>query len=150
MMKKIISFSLLCSSASLFLGGCATSKTYELPSKNQFQGYKIIDAVEQDVVSIKVDRDEKIAIVVRDIGTTSYSYLEPRYMNSMITYEGLSSCCRPKDPLMGNSGLSVYKFSFIGLGETKIELIARHKGLLTTARHFDDDNTITVNVKVTK
>lgn len=132
-----------------FLNSCSsTPKTYELPAQNQFPGYKIIDGVDRDSLDIKIDRDKKIAVVVRDIGTTSYSYLEPRYNNSIVTYEGLSRCCRPTSMLMGNSGLAVYKFSFIGLGKTKIELVSRQKGLSTVASHFDTDNVVRIDLNI--
>jgi len=132
-----------------FLQGCAsTPKTYEMPSKNDYQGYKLIDAVDKDTVALSIDTEDKIAIVVRDIGTTSYSYLEPRYSNSMATYEGSSQCCAPTERLMGNSGLLVYKFSFTGKGNMTINLVARHKGLSTTAKSFDGDKTTSVNLKV--
>jgi hypothetical protein len=86
--KKILSIAALCFATPFILSGCSsTSKTYDLPDKDDYQGYKIIDGVDKDTVSVKIDKNEKIAVVIRDISTTAYSYLEPRYTNAMVTYE---------------------------------------------------------------
>lgn len=147
--KNFLQFLFMVAPLGLLSAGCtSTPRTYVLPSKSDYQGYKIIDAVDKDTVSVEVDKDERIAVVVRDIITTSYSYLEPRYMNSMVKYEGRSQCCRPSTMMPGASGLVVYKFSFIGKGDTRIELISRQKGLSTTAAGFDTDHMVSVNVKV--
>ena len=150
MRKKYFTCIVLCLFASsvTLVSGCSTPKTYQLPAQEEFQGYTIIDGVDKQSISVDVDKDEKIAIAVRDITTTSYSYLEPRYMNSMVNYEGKSQCCLPTSILMGNSGLTVYKFSFIGKGKTTIKLVARQKGLSTVANNFDNDHVINVLVDV--
>lgn len=152
MLKKTIMhvsvfFSLLC-----VFGGCVTQEktTHRLPQRNEFPGYRMVDAVDKDEVSLGVSRDDRVVVFVRDIATTSYSYLEPRYNNSMVQYEGQSNCCLPSDRRMGNTGLSAYKFSFIGLGETKIQLVSRHKGASITANHLDDDHVVTIRLKVTR
>lgn len=148
-MKKLFTFAGLCFSATLLFSSCSTtSKTYVLPNEEDFQGYEIIDGVDKDTVSLEVDQDDKIAVVIRDIATTSYNYLEPRYMNSMVKFEGKSNCCKPTSVTMGASGNLVYKFSFIGKGKTVIKIIARHKGKLITANSFDDDKEFTINVNV--
>lgn len=148
-MKKILSIATLCFATPFVLAGCASSsKNYVLPDKNDYQGYKIIDGVDKDTVSVNVDQDEKIAVVIRDISTTSYNYLEPRYMNAMVTYEGKGNCCAPTSILMGASGNLVYKFSFIGKGKTTIKIIARHKGQLITANSFDNDKVFSINVNI--
>ncbi len=148
-MKKILCIATLCFATPFISAGCASSsKTYDLPDKDDYQGYKIIDGVDKDTVSVKVDKDEKIAVVIRDISTTAYSYLEPRYANAMVTYEGKGKCCEPTSILMGASGNLVYKFSFIGKGKTTIKIIARHKGQLITANSLDDDKEFSINVNV--
>lgn len=148
-MRTIFALAGLCFTSAILFSSCtSTSKTYVLPSEEDFQGYEIIDAVDKDTVSLEVDQDDKIAVVIRDIGTTSYSYLEPRYMNSMVKFEGKSNCCKPTSITMGASGNLVYKFSFIGKGKTVIKIIARHKGKLNTANSFDDDKEFTINVNV--
>ena len=122
-MKKILSIATLSFYASFVFTSCSsTPKTYTLPSKEEFQGYKIIDGVDKDSISVNADQDEKIAVVIRDIATTAYNYLEPRYMNSMVNYNGKGSCCLPTSIMMGNSGNVVYKFSFIGKGKTTIKI----------------------------
>lgn len=148
-MKRNI-IALCAASLGLFsvISACSTPKTYILPSDNQYQGYKIIDAVDKDTVFEKVETGDKIAVVLRDIATTSYSFIEPRYNNSMVRYEGKSQCCRPENALMGNSGLVVYKFSFIGKGTTAIHMIARQKGLSVTSQNFETDHVYSVNVEV--
>jgi len=134
------------------MGGCASNKTYNLPADREFQGYTIIDAVDKDTVFVKVNskENEKIAVAVRDIATTAYSYLEPKYMNSMATYEGKTKCCASysNQGLVGGAGLVVYKFSFIGKGETTISLVARHKGLSVTPSEFETDHVTTLQVNV--
>lgn len=147
--RTLLQFLFVAVPLSIFSNSCSsTPKTYVLPSNSDYQGYQIIDAVEKDTVAVELDKGERIAVVVRDITTTSYSYLEPRYMNSMVKYEGRSQCCRTNSLLIGNTGLAVYKFSFIGKGDTRIELISRQKGLSTTVTGFDTDHLISVNVKV--
>lgn len=148
--KKRVALGFLCFLSGASFVGCVTPKNHDVPPAEQFSGYQIIDAVDRNTVSVRVYKNDKIAILVRDIATTSYSYLEPRYMNSMATFEGLSSCCKPNQTLLGNTGLAVYQFSLIGVGDTKIQLVARHKGLSQTANHLDDDQVTTINVKVTK
>ena len=69
-----------------FMVGCSTSsrsieENNNLPSQNEIQGYKIISGLNKDSVSIEVDKDDKIAVVLKDITTTSYNYLEPRTLN---------------------------------------------------------------------
>lgn len=151
-MKKIIALCLFSTSifSSVLTGCSSTPKTYILPTQDQFQGYKIIDGVDKDTVfsKISLSDNEKIAVVVRDIATTSYSFIEPRFMNSMVKFEGKSKCCEPTSVLMGNTGLAVYKFSFIGKGNTTINVIARQKGLSPTANSFDTDRVFTINVQV--
>lgn len=140
----------------LFLGtgnwvSCSSiPKTYQLPYQDQFEGYKIIDGVDKQAVKVNVSQDEKVAVVLRDIATTSYSFLEPRYMNSMVNYDGKSACCNPNSPLMGNSGLVVYKFSFIGVGNTTVHIISRQKGLSPTADQFDTDHQVTIQIHIEK
>jgi hypothetical protein len=136
MLLAFLSSSLMC----FGLISCSTPKSYVLPEKDQYQGYKIIDSVDKDTISVKIDKEDKIAVVLRDISTTSYSYLEPRFNNSMVRFDGKSQCCQPQNGLVGNSGLIVYKFSFIGKGTTSINIIARQKGLSTTANGFDTDH----------
>jgi hypothetical protein len=148
-MKKILSIATLCFAAPFILAGCtSSSKNYVLPDKNDYQGYKIIDGVDKDTVTVDADKGDKIAVVIRDISTTAYSHLEPRYNNAMVTYEGKSKCCEPTSILMGASGNTVYKFSFIGKGKTTIKIIARHKGELITANSLDDDKEFSINVNV--
>ncbi|WGL58532.1 hypothetical protein QEJ31_08260 [Pigmentibacter sp. JX0631] len=148
-MKKLFTLTGLCFSTALLFSSCSsTSKTYVLPNEEDYQGYEIIDAVDKDTVSLKVDQDDKIAVVIRDISTTSYNYLDPRYMNSMVKFEGKSNCCKPTSITMGASGNLVYKFSFIGKGKTVIKIIARHKGKLITANSFDDDKEFSINLEV--
>ena len=145
-LKAIIAFS---STLMLGLTACSsTPKNYELPSSDQFQGYTILDSVERDTVSATVKNNEKIAVALRDIVTTSYSFIEPRYSNSMVHYDGASNCCHPNTHLIGNSGLAVYKFSFIGKGQTTIHIIARQKGLSAVANHFETDHDYEINVNV--
>ena len=138
--------------SSTTLNSCSSSREsthgYQLPNKEDFEGYQIIDGVDKYTITQDVSKTEKFAVVVRDISTTSYSYLEPRYMNSMTTYEGKTNCCRPEGALLGNSGLLVYKFSFIGKGETTVKLIARQKGLSVTAKEFESDKPFIMNFKV--
>ncbi|APJ02597.1 protease inhibitor I42 family protein [Silvanigrella aquatica] len=148
-MKKLTALATLCLSAPFLLAGCtSSSRTYELPKQADYQGYEIIDGVDKDTVSIEADKGDKIAVVIRDISTTAYSYIEPRYSNSMVTYEGSSKCCTPSSLLMGASGNAVYKFSFLGKGKTTIKIIARHKGESTTANSLDSDKVFTINVEV--
>lgn len=127
---------------------CTSSKNYTLPKQEQYQGYKILDGVDKDTLAVKLETNEKIAVVLRDITTTSYSFIEPRYNNSMVRYDGKSQCCGPNSPMMGNSGLIVYKFSFIGKGNTTINLVSRQKGLSVTAASFETDHLVTVNATV--
>ncbi|KAB8030747.1 hypothetical protein [Fluviispira multicolorata] len=153
-MKKYFTIATLCLAAPFFIVGCASSpKNPNLPSESESENYKIngylvVDGIDKDTVSLKLDKEDKIAVVVRDISTTSYSYLEPRYHNTFVNYEGKASCCMPKNGLIGASGSSVYKFSFIGKGKTTIKLIKRQKGLLTTAVSFDTDEVFNINVEV--
>ena len=148
-MKKILSIATLYFATPFILAGCASSsKTYVFPDKDDYQGYKIIDGVDKDTVFAKVETEDKIAVVLRDIATTSYSFIEPRYNNSMVHFDGKSQCCGPDSPLMGASGLIVYKFSFIGKGTTAINIIARQKGLSVTASSFETDHVVTVNAEV--
>jgi hypothetical protein len=149
LMKKLFSIATLCFSAPFFLAGCSSSpKTYNLPNKEDYQGYKIIDGVDKDTVAVKVGKGDKIAVVIRDISTTAYNHLEPRYNNAMVTFEGKGKCCEPTSILMGASGNLVYKFSFVGKGKTTIKIIARHKGELITANSLDDDKEFSINVNV--
>jgi hypothetical protein len=148
-MKRILSIATICLATPFILAGCSSSsKTYVLPNEDDYQGYDIIDGVDKDTVSVEVDKDDKIAVVIRDISTTSYNYLEPRYMNSMVKFDGKGSCCKPTSITMGASGNLVYKFSFIGKGKTVIKIIARHKGKLITANIFDDDKEFSINVNI--
>ncbi len=142
----------LCALGIFSMAGCSSSKNYTLPPKSDYQGYRIIDGVDKDTIfaQVNLDDNDKIAVAVRDIATTAYSYLEPRYMNSMVTYDGRSKCCESfsSQGLMGGAGLVVYKFSFIGRGTTQIHLVARHKGLSAIANEFDTDHVVTINVNV--
>ena len=148
-MKKILSIASICFTAPFILAGCASSsKNYVLPNKDDYQGYKIIDGVDKDTVSVNVDKGDKIAVVIRDISTTAYNYLDPRYTNAMVTYEGKGKCCEPTSILMGASGNLVYKFSFVGKGKTTIKIIARHKGELVTASSLENDKEFSINVNV--
>jgi hypothetical protein len=150
MKRKILALcTLSISICSLVFGCSSTPKTYVLPTKDQYQGYKIIDAVDKNTVFTKVNLDdnEKLAVVMRDISTTAYSFIEPRYMNSMVHYDGKSQCCLSAGSLIGTSGLIVYKFSFIGKGNTAIKIIARQKGLSTTVDSFETDHLVTINVE---
>lgn len=148
MKKNIVKFCLATVFVFPFFMSCSTPKSYILPKAEQYQGYKIIDGVDKDTVFAKIKTDEKIAVVLRDISTTSYSFIEPRYNNSMVQYDGKSQCCGPEGPIVGNTGLVVYKFSFIGKGKTTIKLIARQKGLSVTANSFETDHVYGVNVEV--
>ena len=130
------------------VSSCSTPKNYVLPTQDQYQGYKIIDGVDKDTVFAKIETDDKIAVVLRDITTTSYSFIEPRYNNSMVHFDGKSQCCGPDSPLKGNTGLVVYKFSFIGKGTTAINIIARQKGLSVTAATFETDHVYNINAEV--
>lgn len=145
--KTLVGFSLALGSVT-FLSACSSSKTYNLPTEDQYQGYKIIDGVDKDTVFAKIKTEDKIAVVLRDISTTSYSFIEPRYNNSMAHFDGKSQCCGPDSPLMGNTGLIVYKFSFIGKGKTTINIVARQKGLSATANSFETDHVYSVNAEV--
>ena len=136
----------LCSA--VFTGCSSSGKNYTLPEGDEYQGYKIIDGVDKNSLREEVSTGDKLAVVVRDIATTAYSYLPPRFNNSMVDFEGLVRCCTSTSPVMGNSGLSVYRFKFIGKGNTTIRLVARQKGLSPTANHFDTDNIVELNVKV--
>lgn len=150
-MKKILTIASLFALSSFVFDGCSSSsRTYLLPEKEDYQGFKIIDGVDKNTLFVKVDREEKIAVVIRDIATTSYSYLEPRYMNSMVSYEGRGNCCMPTSQgmLVGSSGNLVYKFAFLGKGNTTIKIIARHKGESVTANKLEDDIEFTINVEV--
>ncbi len=150
MKKKILTFCAVSVTLFSILTGCTSSKNYVLPAQAEYQGYKIIDAVDKDTVFTKVSLSdqEKIAVVMRDIATTSYSFIEPRYMNSMVHYDGKSQCCSGEASRIGNSGLVVYKFSFIGKGATTINIIARQKGLSVTTNNFETDHVYTVNVDI--
>jgi hypothetical protein len=123
-------------------------KTYELPKDEDYPGYTIIDGVGKDTIDAEATGNDKIAVVLRDISTTSYSFIEPRYSNSIVSYDGVSHCCRTNLSLVGNSGLIVYKFSFIGKGNTVIHIIARQKGLSATPKAFETDRDISIHVKV--
>ncbi len=133
-----------------FTGCSSVPKTYSLPVDSEFLGFRIVDAVDKDTVFLKtaLDDHEHIAVFMRDISTTAYSYIEPRYMNSMVKFEGSQRCCRMKENVPGNTGLVVYKFSFIGRGETTIHMIARHKGLSPTANSFDSDHESMIEIQV--
>lgn len=148
MKKNILTILAISFGVFSFVSGCSTPKTYQLPAQDQYQDYKIIDSVDKDTIFAKVDPQEKIAVVFRDISTTSYSFLEPRFNNSMVRFEGKSRCCSPDGQNFGNTGLVVYKFSFIGKGNTTINMVARQKGLSPTANSFETDHLYTVNVQV--
>ena len=148
-MKKSLLF--LCASSitfASFFSGCTSKKPSYMPSKDEYPGYTLIDSVDKDTTAAEVEKDGKVAIVFRDISTTSYSFLEPHYSNSMVHYDGKSNCCAPQNGLVGNSGMIVYKFSFIGKGNTTINLVARQKGLSATANSFDTDHVYTTTVHV--
>ena len=148
MIKKLLPLCSLAIGISFVTSSCSSSKSNNLPSQEQYEGYKIIDSVDRDTVNVKIDKEEKIAVVFRDISTTAYSFLEPRYNNSMVRFDAKSNCCNSDPQMMGNSGKIVYKFSFIGKGDTTINLVARHKGLSPTTKSFDDDRVYTINVHV--
>ncbi|RDB37263.1 hypothetical protein [Spirobacillus cienkowskii] len=136
-----------------FMVGCSTSsrsieENNNLPSQNEIQGYKIISGLNKDSVSIEVDKDDKIAVVLKDITTTSYNYLEPRFSGSMVKFDGKNKCCMPKGVALGNSGNVVYKFSFIGEGKTTITIVARQKSESPTAKSLENDKTFTINVDI--
>ncbi|MES2614482.1 MAG: hypothetical protein V4591_03605 [Bdellovibrionota bacterium] len=148
MKKKLIALCAASVGTMLLTSGCSTPKNYALPSQDQYQGYKIIDGVDKNVLFAKINTEDKIAVVLRDIGTTSYSFIEPRYNNSMVHFDGKSQCCGPDSPIMGNSGLVVYNFSFIGKGTTAINIISRQKGLSPTAASFETDHVYVINAEV--
>jgi hypothetical protein len=136
-----------------FMVGCSTSnrlieENNNLPTKNELQGYKILNGIDKDSISIDVDKEDKIAVVLRDITTTSYNYLEPRFSGSMVKFDGKNKCCMPKGVALGNSGNVVYKFSFLGEGKTTITIIARPKSESPTAKSLDNDKTFTLNLDI--
>jgi hypothetical protein len=152
-MKKIISILAVSSLLPAFVSCKAApppppATPSNLPSADLYPGYKIIDSVDKDTAETTIKSGEKIAIVLRDNSTTAYSFIEPRYNNSMVHFDGKSNCCLANPKLIGSSGMAVYKFSFIGLGKTNIQIIARHKGLSSTAESFDTDLTYATNVEV--
>ncbi|BBH51777.1 hypothetical protein [Fluviispira sanaruensis] len=153
-MKKYITMASILLSAPFALSGCiSSSNNPNMPPNDEIKRYKIngylvVDGVDKDTVAVSIDKDEKIALVVRDISTTAYSYLEPSFNNAFVNYEGKTSCCTPKNGLIGASGSVVYKFAFIGKGKTAIKIVARQKGLLTTANSFETDKEFILNVEV--
>lgn len=140
---KYGSFILLVSFLGLFLKGCTSAQTANdnFPSQSQYPNYKLVDARFTNELSIDVRKQEKVAIVVRDLSTTAYSNLpNPKYDNTYMTFEGAEICCLPSERLIGSSGLRVYKFDFKNKpGKTTIQLVARHKGLSPSKAHFESD-----------
>lgn len=119
------------------------------PSAAQYSGYELVDARHTTTFALNVKQHSKVAVVVRDLAVTAFTNLDnPVYDRKMVEFEGLDHCCAPDSRVMGGSGLVVYRFHFIQKGETKIQLIARHKGLSTTADHYDSDIVTTINVNV--
>lgn len=138
----------LCGLAFVGFVSCVSSSRPEISYvQDQFGDYTIVDAVDKDVVSVKLSSGSKIAVIVRDVSTTSYSFLEPRYSNSIVNYEGLSFCCR-HEHLVGQSGFAIYRFAFVGKGITSIRFIARQKGMNATAGHLDSDQETVVTAQV--
>ncbi len=127
--------------ASLLFSGCSSSIIKnEMSSKQEdLKDHIVVDARDQKIITLDVRQKDKIALILRDIATTSYFYLEPRYSSTALAYEGITHCCFPKKLMMGNSGNIIYKFNVLQEGQTSIEIIARHKGLSSTLAHEDTD-----------
>jgi len=133
-----------------FQHGCtsATTPKDNFPSQKDFPDYELIDARYTENLILNVKKNKKIAIVVKDLSTTAFSNLEkPFYDKNFVSFSGSKRCCLPTEPLMGASGLRVYRFHFLEKsGKTIIKIIARHKGLSPTAEHFDSDIVTKVDV----
>lgn len=136
----------------LMMQSCTSAKTHadNFPSQMDYPGYDLIDARHTDNLALNVKRTTKIAVVVRDLSVTAFTNLEfPRYDKKIVVFEGSDRCCVPNNGMVGATGLMVYRFHFIKTVEdTKIQLIARHKGLSMTADHFDSDLVTTLKLKI--
>lgn len=133
--------------------GCISSrngKSDNFPTQADFPGYQLIDARYDKNISLSVRQNKNIAVVVKDLVVTAYYNIDtPRYDKDFVFFAGTERCCAPKEPLMGASGLLVYRFHILNkTGKTNIDIIARHKGLEEKKEHYNSDIVTKVNLKV--
>ena len=131
--------------SAFLLLGCQSQQNSDLmPSKSDYAGYDILNLTKDHFLDESYRRDDKIAVVVRN--KEGYEWITPQYSNAMVSLDGQRDCC-----LVGNSmdkTKTVFLFSFIGFGMTKIDLVARKKGLDTYMKTDPSDDVVSISLKI--
>jgi hypothetical protein len=130
-----------------FLSSCNTlDRAQTMPSRDDYAGYDILDMTDRASTVERYSQGDKIAVVVKNY--PGYEWITPQYSNGTMTLDGVNNCCRIDSSPQMDHTKTVFTFTFIGFGETKIVLVARKKGLDTFMKTDPSDYTVTLNITI--